>query len=320
MRHATTTIGAVLAAALVRHERALARHAIGARRGDVKAVHRARVASRRLREVLAIAVAVDRGASVDLLRPVRRLTRLLGPTREMDVSLDELRRAAARHGWPPDAVATVRARLARERARRAARLASKGERSGRASLRGRVRALARELSAAPDTVWLAALTRRVIQRAARVIVTAADCGTLYAPDRLHALRIAIKKLRYALELVPPSVDDRIVPLVRTLKAAQDRFGHLHDLQVLAAEVHALDARPRLAGRSGVGLVLEALERDCREMHAAALTLVPAVEAAAKDARRRMKLQRSSRRPVMARAQAGALETEHPADRTAGSGS
>jgi CHAD domain-containing protein len=320
MRHATTTIGGALAAALVAHERALGRRWTAARSGDVTAVHRARVASRRLREVLAVAAAVDRAGPADLLRFVRRLTRVLGPTREMDVALDELGRAAARHGWPDEAVAIVRARLARERSRRAARLASKAERPGRGPLRRRAAALAGDMSAIADSVWLKALTERVIRRAARVVVTSAACGTLYAPDRLHALRIAIKKLRYALELVPAAVDDGLQPLVRTLKGAQDRFGHLHDLQVLAADVHALEARRRHAERTGIALVLEGLERDCREIHASVLALIPDVDAAARDARRRMKMQRAGRHPVMARARVDASGADQTAVRTARSGS
>ena len=63
----------------------------GAARGETRAIHRARTASRRLRELLPIvdAAAPDAGAR-RLRREARRLTRALGPVRELDVAIDVL--------------------------------------------------------------------------------------------------------------------------------------------------------------------------------------------------------------------------------------
>jgi CHAD domain-containing protein len=301
MRHATTPIAGTLAAALTRQERILARRLPGARRGEVVAIHRARVASRRLREILAVAGAVDaeRGAG-DLLRAVRRVTRALGPTREMDVAIREFDRAAARHGWSPVTVRAVRRRLERERARRANLLSARSARHAAGGLRASVREVAEQMRATPDALWRAALTRRTTRRAHRVLAAAAACGTLYAPERLHALRIAIKKLRYALELVPSPAGGAVEAAIRVLKHAQERFGHLHDVQILAAEVRALDAGRSRAGRAGLQAVSDALERECREIHAHALPLIAGIEAVAREARRRPRAFVEGR-PVMAKA-------------------
>ena len=71
-----------------------------ARAGEVSAIHQARVATRRLREALPL---VARGApGRKLARAVRRLTRALGPVRELDVALltlGELARARAVPMW-----------------------------------------------------------------------------------------------------------------------------------------------------------------------------------------------------------------------------
>jgi CHAD domain-containing protein len=303
MGHATTAIGAALAAALVRHERALARRWPRAIAADPASVHRARVASRRAREVLAVALVVDAGReAADLRRGIRRVTRALGPVRELDVALDELARGAARHDWAAEAVAAVRETLTRERARRARRLAAKAARSRRPWERRRLAALAAAMPLAADDRWLAALAERLARRAGAAVAAAGACGTLYAPEPLHALRIAVKKLRYALELVPLAVDEGAPARLRLLKTAQDRFGRLHDLQVLAAEVHALDARGEEA--AGLALLREALERDCREVHAGAIALLPRIEAAARDTARRMQVHRASRRRTMAKAGLG----------------
>jgi CHAD domain-containing protein len=84
--------------------------------GDVSSVHRARVASRRLREVLP--VLADAAGSPDLDRAgksVRRITRALGPIRELDVALGHLQEIGARAGVSARALAIVRRHLTVER-------------------------------------------------------------------------------------------------------------------------------------------------------------------------------------------------------------
>ena len=55
----------------------------GAVGGDAEALHQARVASRRIREALPLEIRPPR----KLMRQVRRITRALGPVRELDVAL-----------------------------------------------------------------------------------------------------------------------------------------------------------------------------------------------------------------------------------------
>src|SRR5258708_17575668 len=64
----------------------------GLEQGDVRALHRARVASRRLRELVPV-LQLDGGASRKLARRLRKVTTRLGTVRELDVlllSIDEL--------------------------------------------------------------------------------------------------------------------------------------------------------------------------------------------------------------------------------------
>src|SRR6476660_7751032 len=83
-----------LATLVTRRHDALRAQASDAHEGKVDAVHQARVASRRLREVVPV---LGRGLDDVRLKPLRRdlrdLTRALGPVRELDVALgmvDEL--------------------------------------------------------------------------------------------------------------------------------------------------------------------------------------------------------------------------------------
>ena len=94
MERTTLPVEALAAAAAVP-----ARRAAGGASGDVTSVHRARVASRRLREVLPVLAeaagsdALDRGG-----KQVRRITRALGPVRELDVALGHLAEMGPRAG------------------------------------------------------------------------------------------------------------------------------------------------------------------------------------------------------------------------------
>ena len=54
-------------------------------------------------------------------------------------------------------------------------------------------------------------------------------GTLYAPERLHAVRIAAKKLRYGLELRATPRGLPVGSFAAALKRVQDVLGRLHDL-------------------------------------------------------------------------------------------
>ncbi len=84
--------------------------------GDVTSVHRARVASRRLREVLPVLAEAAGSDALDRAgKQVRRITRALGPIRELDVALGHLEEMGPRAGVSENAVAAVRAHLLDER-------------------------------------------------------------------------------------------------------------------------------------------------------------------------------------------------------------
>jgi CHAD domain-containing protein len=61
-----------------------------------------------------------------------------------------------------------------------------------------------------------------------------------SPDKLHRLRIAIKKLRYGLEFFHPVLPHRRAARTgRTLKALQDALGSVNDLDVAKRTVTML---------------------------------------------------------------------------------
>ena len=89
--------------------------------------------------------------------------------------------------------------------------------------------------------WHWAVEARVSRRATTVSTAIDEAGALYLPERLHAVRIALKKLRYAVEVIGEATGvDRAADL-KALKRAQDLLGRLHDLQVLIDRVRRAQA-------------------------------------------------------------------------------
>ena len=64
------------------------------------------------------------------------------------------------------------------------------------------------------------------------------------------MRIATKKLRYALEIAADAGQAGAKPLLKVLKREQERLGHLHDLQALLKHVREAEASPRVGRASG----------------------------------------------------------------------
>lgn len=95
----------------------------------------------------------------------------------------------------------------------------------------------------------------------------AAAGAIYLPERLHGVRIALKKLRYALELLVELGGGNAAD-VAMLKEKQDVLGRMHDLQILMARARRLQAS-RDAGTTGPQLaaVVDYLEDECRRLHA-----------------------------------------------------
>jgi CHAD domain-containing protein len=243
-----------------------------AQAGDVRSVHQARVATRRLRAALPVLRKSLDAHAIDRARTrVRRMTRALGPVRELDVSLMQLDEFANRGVASARAINHVRQAITHDRLeRRRAMLA--------AITPGKVERLRRELvhvGSGPEVGGrpgaIKDAVRRVQRRAKQLAMAIEEAGSLYAPERLHAVRIAAKKLRYAMEIERELKRSRVTARIRQLKLLQDRLGRLHDLHVLAEQSRAVQTEVaatdrRLAGELD-GLIAS-IEEDGRKEHAA----------------------------------------------------
>jgi CHAD domain-containing protein len=242
--------------------------------GDEEALHKARVASRRIREALPILLSGTSGRVRKARRQIRRITRALGPVRELDVALTVLTGLEAEHPTLGRAIDELRTRIAADRAEERSRLIERLEDVDVAKLNQRVGALigeADERRARHQTPWRSVLGARVARRAEALRAAVERAGSIYLPDRLHTVRVAVKKLRYALELAREADRSRRRRDINALKSVQELLGHLHDLEVLGDRARSLQASLKPSNRSALSH-LEALSRlvedECRTRHAA----------------------------------------------------
>jgi CHAD domain-containing protein len=210
---------------------------------------------------------------------IRRLTRALGTVRELDVTLHILDELARRPGVPRNALEDVRAHVVVERDRRRALMLERLDQVNSEKLARRLQAIGVALSNCDAEAWRDTLAARLLKRARRFGATVKEAGLIYAPERLHRVRIAAKKLRYGLELAADAGIAAANPLVSTLKRVQNKLGRLHDLQILQHRVAEVQAAPpvrRGAQDGGLDALHRMLEEECRHLHARYIAMYPAL--------------------------------------------
>ena len=113
--------------------------------------------------------------------------------------------------------------------------------------------------------WRTVLARRLRKRADVLALEIERTGVLYDAHALHMVRIATKKLRYAVELAGELRLGATAAALRTLKRQQERLGDIHDLEVLMGFAdHAVAEIPT---RVRVARLVGDWQRECRELHA-----------------------------------------------------
>jgi CHAD domain-containing protein len=201
---------------------------------DPEYLHQLRVGARRLRAALRVfRGTLQRKDRRSLRRALRRLAAASGPARDWDVNIPRL-------PLPLRAEAERRQRAAHVRLHRALagfRLGAlpRGHAGGRTPLP----AFARDA--------LAALERKTLRLA--------DGIDWRQPSQRHALRIRLRRLRYAAEFLGGAFPGRDrEPLLLSLKELQDLLGELNDLEVarrLLRELGVKGARRAYAIRERV---------------------------------------------------------------------
>lgn len=250
---------------------ALARTLPSAAGGDVNAIHHARVATRRVRAALPI---VTRGSRRrKLKKSFARLTRGLGGVREVDVAVLTLDELTSDASVPREGLEQLRAVLQEERQHLYADMTAVVERVDLDRLqRKTMAAVERALEDDREQLNLKRLKsviKRAGKRALDLQAAIENAGNIYLADRLHQVRIAVKKLRYVLEIARELSRSRASARIRMLKNVQDLLGHMHDLEVLITRIRALQGSnraPTLKVSADLDRLVRRLEMECRQLH------------------------------------------------------
>lgn len=248
--------------------------------GRSAGLHKTRVASRRIREALPIVGVCAPPSKVKKLnRKMRQLTRYLGPIRELDVELNILEGDFKSERVPGRAIEMVRREVAFQRQALRQELTENVPVGDLKKLRKKLERVAEgkgpkgkplgaKAAARREEQWRGVLATRLLRRAKGLDAALDQAGPLYAPDRVHGVRISIKKLRYALEIAHDAGIPRASALVRTLKRQQERLGRLHDLEALLKHIRAAGGAAGVGSRANdLTAYADMLERECRRLHA-----------------------------------------------------
>lgn len=238
----------------------LRKHVEAVRREDPEGIHDMRVASRRLRAALSeLRAFLENRQRKTLLEQARRVTRLLGRPREMDVTLGilEKHRAectehAARLNGAIDRLQSERSALSAACAEAVTVTESLELDEALLALLDPERVKDRDLfEVAPKQ-----LKRRLRELTEEYLRWRASGERA----QLHRVRIAFKKFRYVCEVFLPVYEDRIKPLISELKRVQECLGEWNDCRVVCEELEKLrDLCPDEA-RAGMDTVIQTFEQ------------------------------------------------------------
>jgi CHAD domain-containing protein len=250
----------------------------GALAGEPEPVHQVRVAGRRL--VVALPLLARGGQNRRLRRArrvLRKLTRVVGAGRDLDVMVGLLADRLAAASRTSAEQRALLSRLRHARARSRATVADGVLDLDIDGLRRNLRRLQRAGPADSATVLSRVLAVREAE-GARVLRGWSQVGERYRPLELHIIRRRARRLRYAAE-VEDAVRDEDSRAPALWKRLQDGIGVLHDHHLLA---QWLDEQARLAEARGVSAVARAARRErahavheARRLHAILLETRPA---------------------------------------------
>jgi CHAD domain-containing protein len=241
--------------------------------GQAGAIHDSRIATRRIRELLPLLTRHHQqpNPTDDLYKRFRRLGRSLGRVRDADVRLALLSSLETRMPHAAPQLVVLRQQREQERLQLLRKLIKRLERLEAPRL---VQALAERTTAWPGKLswriklrpmWRQELYSTVNQRAKAATDAMAHATGVYFPARLHAARIAIKKLRYTMEIIDSAGAADRRAAIQELKKAQDVLGDIHDRQELMDHLDgAAQGEPDAHG--DIALLRQVIDAEIHQLH------------------------------------------------------
>lgn len=207
-----------------------------ARQGDSKkGIHDLRVAVKRFREAFRLFRPVLRKKTFRKHREwIEGLNDALGEVRSRDVALVQLRKLTG-PGAPPGSAAGLLARLESERLEAAGALAAMLDRLQLAGVPAQLAAHIESIGqdALPGRPTYKFARERLRERLLDVRARWAAARREATPESLHRVRIANKRLRYAIEPFSRMLGKEVRRLYRSASRFHDVLGDLHDADTMA---------------------------------------------------------------------------------------
>jgi CHAD domain-containing protein len=208
---------------------------------DPEGVHSMRVASRRLRSALTdfMPYISKRGLNA-ILKDIRSIADALGEVRDQDVTILALEKLESE--TPPEVAVTVRDLiLARKKIRRTARRKLK-----KVIVKDEIKKLGADLQlllekattenksktvATPGFTYLTVARSVIAERLNELEMLSDSLYKPLEPEPMHEMRIAAKRLRYAIELFEECWQVPIGPFAKQASRLQSALGKVHDCDV-----------------------------------------------------------------------------------------
>lgn len=212
-------------------------HAGAIHSDDPEYVHQMRVATRRLRAAMRMFKPVlTNDFAEHLVPPLRKLMDSLGQARDLDVLMAEIVDPVAK-ALPEEPRLTDLASVITNRlyvARKNIRVVLQKPDYSQLLLNASSMLHSAPFIAAPiqdeETASVLAFADRRLQRLLKRVIQLTNAARVDHPPSLHELRIAIKRLRYAIEFFGPMIPGRIgTRIIKKLAGLQEELGQLNDL-------------------------------------------------------------------------------------------
>ena len=246
------------------------------REGTEEGFHQGRVAIRRIREVLAVMGGhFDKKALSRLETALAGTAKVLGRVRDADVAQHVVQHVESRFLLPA-AMGRLRSALATEQLEARRRSIKEIESLDASKLHKELGAARRggRFWRPRSPAWQSTMRQHVAGRAGEVRSAVAHAGGVYFPNRVHNARIAIKRLRYALELARATETFRVPQSLRVLRRVQSALGDAHDREVVIAQLK--DANAAATNDAEIERIEYFLHAEIQSLHAEYLKLRPDV--------------------------------------------
>ncbi|MCF8198464.1 MAG: CYTH and CHAD domain-containing protein [Sulfuritalea sp.] len=200
---------------------------------DPEYIHQMRVATRRLRAALRLfsPVLPQQFSVSSFSAPFSSLMQPLGKARDLDVLLTEIvdpvLKALPNEPRLPAIASDITNRRYRSRAEAITMLAAPAY---GLTLLGALESLHAQVPNGPTAIGLQEFASERLRRLKRKVRRLVQAASVEDPASLHAMRIGVKRLRYALEFFSPLANRRSLQrALKQLASMQDVLGQLNDL-------------------------------------------------------------------------------------------